>query len=475
MKIMNKAAKYGTTWCDGMNLARVMARARGMRVFAAASEPTLYQLKEDMATLQAAMKADERKIVDMSADPSANFEEIEKVEQHMDELEKRYNLLKRAHDNKEARERKAMQLPPAQPGDPTSPAVKNEARGKLVFSALNGGNLREVVSEYKDALGAIPEGGSGGEKLLPTTMQTELLHEAFEHNPLLSQITVTNITGLERPRIAYSLDDDSDVSDNADGKELSIDPDDLVHFERHKSKIKVLVSDTVMHGTATDLGAYVTGAIESGVAAKDLRRMFATSPKSGEAHMSFYATGEGNANLKTIAGSSMIMGIIAALGDLKDEYGMNARVVMRRADYYAEIMTMANGASTLWGVKPEDVIGCPVIFCDRAVKPIVGDLRYVQKNYDIASTYDTDKDADKGMYKFIQTNWDDIQIVLPEALRIVDATSSAALIREVRSVAKLPTTGQKQAVVYVLSAADGDRTAGTMWTWSGTAWTAYGA
>ena len=89
----------------------------------------------------------------------------------------------------------------------------------------------------------------------------------------------------------------------------------------------------------------------------------------------------------------MVDAIIKAIADLPDSFSENASVVMRKSDYFSEINKLANASATLWGKKPEDVIGYPVIFNDRAVVPIIGDFRYARMNYDIGTIYETDKDG----------------------------------------------------------------------------------
>ena len=67
-----------------------------------------------------------------------------------------------------------------------------------------------------------------------------------------------------------------------------------VAFGRHKLKVFAGVSETVLNGTDTNLVAHVERALQSGVAAKEKKVAFATSPASGEEHMSFYSTQNAN-------------------------------------------------------------------------------------------------------------------------------------------------------------------------------------
>lgn len=115
--------------------------------------------------------------------------------------------------------------------------------------------------------------------------------------------------------------------------------------------------------------------------------------------------------------------IINAWADLPEAFAANARCVMRKQDYYAAIRVLANSSNDLWGKKPEDVIGIPVIFNDRAVTPVVGDFRYSKQNYDIGTIFETDKDGKKGEYYFILTAWGDHQIKLKSAFRLAKVKS----------------------------------------------------
>lgn len=139
--------------------------------------------------------------------------------------------------------------------------------------------------------------------------------------------------------------------------------------------------------------------------------------------MSFYALGgEGTTAIKTVEGSDLIDAIVKAWADLPEAFASNATCVMRKSDYYASIRTLANGNSDLWGKKPEDVLGIPVEFNDRASTPIVGDFRYARQNYDIGTIFETDKDGKKGEYYFILTAWGDHRIRLKSAFRLAKVT-----------------------------------------------------
>ncbi|MDK6230700.1 phage major capsid protein, partial [Streptococcus agalactiae] len=99
------------------------------------------------------------------------------------------------------------------------------------------------------------------------------------------------------------------------------------------------------------------------------------------AHMSFYDTT--TVNIKKISGTDMFDTIADAVADLDDPFQDKVQVLMSRKDYNKMIRTLANGSRDLYGKQPEEIIGYPVKFSARAVKPIVGVFSYGQWNYDV--------------------------------------------------------------------------------------------
>ena len=59
---------------------------------------TLFELKEKLVGLQAAITADAEWIAEKAANPETPMEEINKKKAHRDELQARYELLKAEHD-----------------------------------------------------------------------------------------------------------------------------------------------------------------------------------------------------------------------------------------------------------------------------------------------------------------------------------------------------------------------------------------
>jgi len=380
---------------------------------------TLYELKEKLATVGNQLKNVEEQLVNKAANPAVTKEEIEELKNKKADLQQRFELLKEQHDKVEKEQQAKIKQE-----NPIS-VVENEegkliaAKAELIRAAVEG---RPMSDEARNVLRALPAPQpSGGEKLLPTTMTNELVHEPFTRNPLREIIRMTNIKGLEVPKIAYTLDDDAFIGDDETAKEIAL-TGDKVSFGRHKFKVKARISDTVLHGSDTNLVNYVENALRSGLAAKEKKVAFATTPAAGEEHMSFYSAQNA---VQEVEGADLFEAITNAIADLHEDFRENARVVMRYSDYVTILKSLANNAVTLYNAPPESIIGKPVTFSDAAVKPIVGDFNFAHLNYDGMLVYDTDKDVDKGEYLFVLTAWIDMHLLLKSAFRIATVAPEA--------------------------------------------------
>ena len=388
---------------------------------------TLFELKEKMAELKASIKADAEWIAEKAADPSVKIDEINEKKAHRDELQTRYDEIKAIADEMEVMQREDVKK--------ANPVNEKEAliAAKAAFyrDALTGN-----VKKSYEGLGAIPVNTADlgyGEHLLPSNMSRELLMEPVEKDPLRDVAHVTNITGLEEPKLGFTIEDAdlADVADTATANEIAMDGDTVV-YGRLKGKVSATVKDTVLHGTPVDLVGAIDGALGGALAKRE--KMFAFKSATAlynsgtkdtvHAHMSFYDyTSYTDAShityaIKTCEGATMYDAIAAALGDLADEYSANASIVMKKADYYAMIKGLANSAESLFGEKPASFLGYPVVFCDKATIPVVGDFSYYGINYDIGAIFETDKDAKEGEYYFVLTTWGDQQIRLKSAFRL---------------------------------------------------------
>jgi len=381
---------------------------------------TLFELKEKLATMNAAIKADADWIAEKAADPTIPMDEINAKTTHRDEMVTRRDLLQKQHDEMEKQQREALGKQP----NTGNPDKDNLVKSKAAFyRAVATGEDRTKVYA---GLGAIPAGSAdlgSGSALLPTTLASELIAEPFEENSLRRVEQTSQIAGLEEPRISFAIDDEDlleDVIDFETAKEIEATAD-TVTYGRYKTKVKIKVSDTVLMGTDTNLVNTIENELRSGLARKEKLRAFAKSADETHKHMSFYMNG-----IKGITGNNIVAAIMAALGDLPDAFRANAKVIMRSADWYTYLQTLNGSNNELFTAKPEEVLGVPVIFNDKADIPIVGDFSYAKQNYEPVATLKSDEDIDKGVYMYVLTAWGDHQIKLKSAFRL--ATTALAVI-----------------------------------------------
>lgn len=387
---------------------------------------TLFEMKEKLFALQNERKGIADWLAEKAADPNIPMDDIKDKQKKMADLSERITIMQKAHDEEEDAQRKRMAM--HQGGGAgtgmTEDEVRIKAKADFFRAALTGGN----VSKAYEGLGGIPAASAdlgNGDHLLPKNVASELLLEPLEENSLRNIEPVSNITGLEEHKLNFTIEDANleDVTDKDTAKEIAMEGDTIA-YGRYKTKITATIKDTVLHGSDHDLVSAVENALRSGLAIKEKIRAFAPASGAGQydeahKHMSFYAEGsDSNTLIKTVEGDDFIDAIIKAWADLPETFAANATCVCRKSDYYANIRKIAGANSDLWGKKPEDVLGIPVEFNDRAVTPIVGDFRYSKQNYDIGTIFETDKDGKKGEYYFILTAWGDHRIRLKSAFRL---------------------------------------------------------
>jgi HK97 family phage major capsid protein len=383
---------------------------------------TLFELKQNLATIGQQLMKVESDLSAAAIDPNKSTEDIQALQKSRDDLKMRFDVIKAQHDQleEEQKQKMAAQMA-AQKGIGSEPDQKVrtvKAKAELIRSTIR---QQPVSGEVFQALG--DNNTSGGNKFLPKTVSTDILVEPLVKNPLRNLSTVTQITNLEIPKLTFTLSDDDFILDTETAKELAA-TGDVVTFGRHKFKVFASISETVLNGSDANLVSYVDNALQSGVAAKEKKVAFTTTPKAGEEHMTFYSAGVTevtyvlDANLDTRA-KNLYKGIKNAIAALHEDYRENARIVMRYQDYSDIIEVLANGNASLYSAPPEQVLGKPVEFCDAAANPVVGDYKYSHYNYDLDALYDRDKDVKTGMEQFVVTAWMDHQIKLKSAFRVV--------------------------------------------------------
>lgn len=379
---------------------------------------TLFELKQAMQTIGQQLQMKTNELSEAAMDVSKNIDDIKALESDKNQLEKRMEVLKQQHDQMEKEQQQQLQAQQAKsfstdPQDPKASKVK--AQAELIRATMKSQN---IPGEVFNALG--DRNNTGGEKILPSTLSSEVIVEPLVKNQLRGVSTFTQITNLEIPKLSFTLDDDDFIADTETAKELEVEGDTVV-FGRKKFKVFAQLSETILNGSDIDLTNHVNNALASGVAAKERKVAFATTPKAGEEDMSFYSTQN---NIKQVDGADAYAAIKAAIADLHEDYRDNAKIVMRYADYSAIIEKLNNGTANLHTAAPEQILGKPVIFSDAAVKPIVGDFSYSHFNYDLKVLFDRDKEVKTGMELFVITAWLDHKIKLKSAFRIANIVAT---------------------------------------------------
>lgn len=390
-------------------------------------KPTLFELKEKMHNLDVEISAIAEYIAEKAGDPNTPMSEINEKKAKRDELAQRRDMLKAEHDAMEEAQRNEVAMKNGKGNGLTEKDVRIKAKAALYRTALTGGDLKKTY----EGLGGIPSNSADlgyGENLLPTNMSRELLLEVMDTNPLRDIAHVTNISGLEEPKLGFTIEDADlgDVTDKQTANEIEM-TGSTVTYGRLKAKVNATVKDTVLHGTDTDLVAAVEGNLRAALAKRE--KHFAFLPAAScasdttHAHMSFYKQTSDAYEITEITGTTLYNAIVNAYADLADEYAARATIVMKKSDYYGIISTLTNTSEALFSEKPAMILGIPVVFCDKATIPVVGDFSFYGINYDIGTIFETDKDGKKGEYYFILTAWGDQQIRLKSAFRLatVDA------------------------------------------------------
>ena len=289
---------------------------------------------------------------------------------------------------------------------------KIEAKAELIRATMK----KEKVNQRVLNLLGEGSGNGNGENILPSTLLTELVSEPFATNPLRQLSTITNITNLELPKIAFTLEDDNFLTSNSEtAKEMKLSAS-KIKFERKDFRVFADITDAILRGTNTNLVSYVENALRSGMAKKEKKIAFEEG--TSNADTSFYNKTSSNYDIKAISKPTLYAAIKGALADLEDDYADRAQIVMRRSDYYDIIETLANGNATLYQAQPESVLGAPVTFCDLATVPVVGDFSYSHYNYDLDVTYESDKNIRTGVTSFVLTGYLDHKIKMKSAFRL---------------------------------------------------------
>ncbi len=385
----------------------------------------LYAMKTTKFNLGQSLQSANEKLAEMAGQPNVTPEDIQAQQKKVDGLQLRFKTISDQVEKAENEQKANLTN------------VKNKAAKEKVSSdpkermiQMEAAWIRKTVrpdnADFQEKWNAIKQEmkddtTSNGGKLLPINVSNQLVSEPFATNPLRQMETVSTITNLILPRIAFDIADDSFVNDGDIAKEMDLKGDQIT-FERHMVKVRAGISDTVLLGTDTGLVQYVNNALASALQLKERNMELGTSNPAGLEHMSFYDTT--TVKIKKVEGSDLFHAIRKALADLDDAFQDNAKVLMTRSDYYDMLDSLANNSATLYQAQPESILGAPVVFTSAATTPIVGDFSFAQLNYEISSSlYEQYKDYQKGMNYFQLTAWFDHQIKLASAFRLATVAS----------------------------------------------------
>lgn len=343
-------------------------------------------------------------------------------------------------------------------GDPTMEnAKKNEIiamNAEIVRAALDNrvADLSKFSNEAVEGNFTI-DGGTHmtrGDKLLPANMSNDLLYEPMAKNQFRELSKFTAIMNLELPKISFDVATGAGTaggvnnvgagvpsflkSDSETAKEIKSTAA-LIKFERNKFKVFCAIPETVYRGTDVNLMEVVNAALQSGFAKKEKAMVLekvvaAAGTNNADAPVSFYteigtaAYGDksNTSAIKKVTGATMYEAIINGICDLEEDYAQDAVLVMRKVDYFKMIKELVNQNATLFGAKPEEVLGIPVKFIDACETPILGDFKYSHYNYDLSMEYDSDKEILTGVRRFVVTAWVDHRITMKSAFRLLTVT-----------------------------------------------------
>lgn len=289
-----------------------------------------------------------------------------------------------------------------------------------------------------------------GDKLLPANMSNDLLYEPMAKNQFRELSKFTAIMNLELPKISFDVASGAGTAggvnnvgtgvpsflatDSETAKEIKSTAA-LIKFERNKFKVFCAIPETVYRGTDVNLMEVVNAALQSGFAKKEKAMVLekvvaAAGTNNADAPVSFYTEigtaaygNSGNTSaIKKVEGETMYEAIINGICDLEEDYAQDAVLVMRKVDYFKMIKELVNQNATLFGAKPEEVLGIPVKFIDACETPILGDFKYSHYNYDLSMEYDSDKEILTGVRRFVVTAWVDHRITMKSAFRLLTVT-----------------------------------------------------
>ncbi len=371
---------------------------------------TIYEIKREIQNYNEQAKKLYEENIELALANDA--EGIKRNKNELKTVEMSLNVLKEELERREKESIKKLELVNGCE-DPT------ENRGIMYRSLLKGEQIPDGV--YRSLFGNTNNPNNGGSNLLPTSLGESLIFDSIKNNPIRDIASITNIVGLELPRISYAIDDMDFVVDGELAKELNL-KGEKVKFNSFGFRISTEVSDSLLEGTNTNLVEYIEKALREGLAKKEKYSIFKTT-KAEEKHMNIYSDING---IKKVQGENLFDAITNALADLDEEFYTNATIVMRKNDYFSIIKELSNQSKELFQLQPNEILGTKVVFCEQADKPIIGDFSYLHINYSSDIKLESERTAREGRNYFVLSGNFDIRLLLTSAFRIVEVTQGVS-------------------------------------------------
>lgn len=278
---------------------------------------------------------------------------------------------------------------------------------------------KQMNDAEKRFLGALDGGATAGngELLLPVNIQTSVVSDAFEINPLRAYCTYTAIDGLQIPTMENDVLTSAQafLKDGQPAKDLVVTAG-MIKFAKERFAVKTDVAESVLNSTNVSLVNYIEGTLRSKLALTEHSMMF------GDVLDHRNLLNPANA-VPVLEGATIYDSILEAIYSLHPMFLQNAVVVMSPMDYVALRKELANSSETLFANGRKEIEGLPIIldatvgFAGKGI--VIGDFSKYQFNYESASTLKSTEDIVTGLHTFVLGAEVDARIITPLAFKIV--------------------------------------------------------
>jgi HK97 family phage major capsid protein len=388
---------------------------------------TLFNLKEQLGMVSNELISADDELNKLASNPSAAMDDVEGAQKRRDDIQKRFDILKGQHDEAEKRQKDAAKIEVVQ-SDPQASLI--HAKAEFYRATAKG---ETVPTDVMNQLTAIGSSTTGGEKLIPSNMLGSIITEPTPVNNLRGVWTSSSVTGLEVPKMGFSISDTNlraVIDDNTNAKDVTVTGDNI-SFGRYKTKIRAQVSDTVLHAADASLVSTIETKFRDLLAYKEVMCAFGAPADLSTAgdieHMSFYNEDSSSEYLiGEVEGATLRQAVVNSIYTLHPFFRSNVKVAMSGLKYAEMLDSLVNSNATYFAATPEQVLGAPMVEIPLATVPVVGDFTQVHINYDPTITYDTDKDVRTGNYSFVLTVWFDIHRYLDTAFKLAVEEESSS-------------------------------------------------